>query len=106
MTIFARFGASAKRFADGLNTHHVFGVGLGTALGSLAIIAANGTVSSAIAHVGAHGSIGPLAADVAGAYWNTTVAAAQTALPAAIVAAAFSRPPNVPSGPITPSVKP
>jgi len=103
MTFLQRAAGATKRFADSLNNHRVFGVGLGTALGSLAIIAANGTVSSAIAHVGAHGSIGPLAADVAGAYWNTTVASAQAALPAAIVAAAFSRPPNVPAGPVSPA---
>ncbi len=106
MTVVARLGAVAKRLADSANTHHVFGVGLGTAFGSLAIIAANGTISSAIAHVGAHGTIGPLAADVAAAWWSTTVASAQAALPAAIVAAAFGRPPNVPAGPVTPPVKP
>ncbi|MDB5069643.1 MAG: hypothetical protein JWM87_754 [Candidatus Eremiobacteraeota bacterium] len=86
-----------------LNSHRVFGIGLGTALSSVAILAADHSVSQQIAHVAAsHGAVGPIAADVAGAWWSTAVASAQAALPPAIIAAAFGRPPNVPAGPVKP----
>lgn len=98
MNVFQRFAPALNR----LNTHHVFGIGLGTALGSVAVLAANAPVQHALGSVGAHGVVGPLAADVAGAWWNTAVVSAQAALPPAIIAAAFGRPPNVPAGPVKP----
>ena len=90
------------RALNSLNTHHVFGIGLGTALGSVAVVAVDPSVSHAIASTGAHGTVGPLAAGIAAAWWQTAVASAHAALPPAIIAAAFGRPPNVPSGPVQP----
>jgi hypothetical protein len=95
MTIFQR----ARAEIDKLNTHKIFGVGVGTALGSFATIVAAPHVTAII---GAHPSLagGPAGVAVVTNLIGNAVAAAWAALPPAVLAAGFSRPPNVPSGPI------
>jgi hypothetical protein len=85
-----------RAFFNSLNTHKVFGVGVGTALASTAAIVARPFVDSfAAQHLGA-------AAPIATWYMDGVANAAMAALPPAILAAGFGRPPNVPPGPVAP----
>jgi hypothetical protein len=81
-------------FLNAANTHTVFGVGLGTAFGSLALITFGPMlVTSLTVHA-------PTAASILTPFLNVAIAAAQAALPPAILAAAYGRPKNVPVGPV------
>lgn len=84
---------SANALLARLNTHHVFGIGLGTALTSFATIAFGPTLD---AYLGAHA---PGIAHAVSPYLNAAIDGAKDALPPAIIAAAFSRPPNIPDQP-------
>lgn len=85
-------------FLNRLNTHKIFGVGVGTALGSIAVLAGQHYVdTSVIPHLGA--AAAPWASLM---YDGLLVPSAQAALPPAILAAGFGRPPNVPPGPVEP----
>ncbi len=81
-------------FLNRLNTHTVFGVGLGTAMVSLATIVFGPIIEQAtFTHA-------PLLAAAVTPMINVAIVAAQGALPPAIIAAAYGRPHNVPAGPV------
>ena len=84
-----------KAFLDSINTHKIFGIGVGTAIASTALIVAKPFLDSyAMAHLGA-------AAPIATWYVDGAANAAMAALPPAILAAGFGRPPNVPKGAVS-----
>lgn len=87
-----------------LNTHKVFGVGVGTAFGSLAVITLGPKAQVAIdaAHVA------PILKTTADVYIQAAINGAQAVLPPAILAAAYGRPPTIPQDPKpdTPSPSP
>lgn len=76
-----------------LNTHTVFGVGLGTALTSVATIVLGPMVDTWL------GTHQPRLSHVTSPFINIAIATAQAALPPAILAAAFGKPRNIPNDP-------
>lgn len=84
-------------FFNALNTHHVFGIGLGTALGGIAALALKTPIDAQItAHAGVSA---PLIQQYVDGALN------QYAQPALIIGAGLlgaGRPFNVPSGPVLP----
>ncbi len=86
------------RWLTSLNTHHIFGIGVGTAMTSIAtIIAAPYANAYVTAH--AHSFGGDVGAAVLTGYINFAVTAAQAALPPAVLAAGFGKPPNIANQP-------
>lgn len=79
---------------DRLNTHTVFGVGLGTAMASLGTIVFGPMVDQWL------GTHQPMLSHAVSPFIAVAITMAQGALPPAILAAAYGRPHNVPAGPV------
>lgn len=101
MNALERIAARIRDFLNRINTHRVCGVGLLTGGIAIPILAA---APLARAYIGAHPNKfgGVVGAQIAFAYINIATSWATAVLPPALLAAAFGRPPNVPSGPVRP----
>jgi hypothetical protein len=101
MNALERVIASVVAFLNAINTHTFCGVGLVTGGIAIPILAA---APLARAYIGAHPNKfgGVVGVHVMFAYINIATSWATAALPPALLAAAFGRPPNVPAGPVRP----
>lgn len=83
-------------FLNSINTHHVFGVGVGTAVASITLLAAQPALDAWASDLGHW--YGP----VIHAWIDVAAACAKASLPASILVAGFGRPPQIPPGPVQP----